>query len=263
MAHKSTFYLRFILLLLPFFIITSCREAPHPPPLIAVSKASPNYLNWLRQGDSTIRYVNLYPLGLDSALLMLEHCDGLLITGGEDVYPGHYGQESDTNRCGTISHFRDTLEIKSIQYALEEGMPILGVCRGEQLMNVVFGGTLYIDLPTDLDTLIQHRCGDPWDCNHWVTLDTASLLYDLSGCDSALVNTNHHQGVRILASNLHAGAFAADGLTEAIELKDSQSGSFLLGVQWHPERMEFDHPLSGPLLVHFLHECREYQRHQH
>jgi len=227
-----------------------------PPPIIAISKASDNYINWLKRADTTVQFVNLYTLPVDSALDALERCNGLLLTGGEDIYPGIYGYESDTSRCGTINFYRDTLEINLTLRALELKMPIFGVCRGEQLLNVVFGGELFIDIQQDFDTTVLHHCEDYLTCFHMVYVEQNSFLHTLCNCDSALVTTNHHQAISILSSDLKANSHGPDGLIEGVELAEREGEPFLLAVQWHPERMEAENPLSGPLAEAFLIQCK-------
>ncbi|MBL7137640.1 MAG: gamma-glutamyl-gamma-aminobutyrate hydrolase family protein [Bacteroidales bacterium] len=229
-----------------------------PLTVIAISKTSDNYINWLKRADSTVQYINLYSLPVDSALNLLENCSGLLLTGGEDVFPGIYAEMGDTARCGAINFYRDTLEINLVFQALKLRMPIFGVCRGEQILNVVFGGKLFIDIPQDFDTSVFHRCEDYLHCFHMVYVEPNSLLHALCGCDSALVTTNHHQAVSVLAPDLKANAYGSDGLIEGIELAEKTGQPFFLGVQWHPERMAEENPLSGPLARAFLMKCRIY-----
>jgi len=238
--------------------ISGCEPQAPSSPVIAISKASNNYINWLKTADSTIQYINLYSLSVDSAMAVLKTCSGLLITGGEDVYPGIYGDANDTARCGTINHYRDTLEINLIIQGLKMEMPIMGVCRGEQIMGVVFGGALFIDIPEDYDTSIIHRCEDYRNCFHMVYVEPNSLLQTICECDSALVTTNHHQAIKVLGPDLKANSFSDDGLIEGIELADPQGYPFLLAVQWHPERMDSTNPLSGPIARVFIEKCREY-----
>ncbi|MFH1159562.1 MAG: gamma-glutamyl-gamma-aminobutyrate hydrolase family protein [bacterium] len=246
-----------LLLAIILVLTAGCRQQL-PAPVVAISKASDNYINWLKRADSTVRYINLYSLSTDSALAALDSCSGLLLTGGEDVFPGIYGKEGDTARCGEFDFFRDTLEINLILYALEQKLPIFGVCRGEQILNVVFGGELYIDLPQDFDTSVMHRYDDYLSCFHMVYVEPGSLLHSICNCDSAKVTTNHHQAISVLAPDLKANSFSADGLMEGIELENPDGESFLLAVQWHPERMEEGNPLSGPLAYEFVKQCRKY-----
>ncbi|MBN1199202.1 MAG: gamma-glutamyl-gamma-aminobutyrate hydrolase family protein [Bacteroidales bacterium] len=242
-------------LLVLLMTFTACQRML-PPPVIAISKASDNYINWLKRADSTVRYVNLYTLPFDSAFTVLDQCNGLLLTGGDDIYPGIYDRENDTARCETFDLYRDTLEINLIYKALEINMPVFGVCRGEQLLNVVFGGELIIDIPQDIQSPIPHRCDDYLTCFHMVYVEHNSFLHRLCNCDSALVTTNHHQAILILAPDLKANAYSPDHLIEGVELADLSKHPFLLAVQWHPERMEAANPLSGPLAAAFLQQCK-------
>lgn len=236
---------------------SSCKSESSPT-LIAISRASVNYINWLKKADSTIEVVDLYSLPVDSALEVLEKSSGLLLTGGEDIFPGIYGDARDTSRCGTLDLYRDTLEINLIFKALEMELPVFGICRGEQILNVVFGGELFIDLPQDFDTSVRHQCDNYLTCFHMVHVEHGSSLHKFCNCDSALVTSNHHQGVKRLAADLSANAFGPDGLIEGIELKEQGTQPFFLAVQWHPERMEEMNPLSGPLANAFVSKCISY-----
>ena len=238
-------------------LFSACQGSGHTQVRIAISKASPNYVNWLKGVDSTIEIVNLYPMPLDSAILALDHCSGLLLSGGEDVYPGIYGMESDTARGTEINRHRDSLEIAMIARAFDSGLPIMGICRGNQILNVYLGGSLVIDIPSDFGTSVAHQCVDWEHCFHEVYPVKGSLLANISGVDSGLVTTNHHQAVRILAKGLRANVFSGDSLTEGIEWADTTGKPFLLGVQWHPERMDAENPLSGPIARKFVEACRQ------
>ncbi len=158
-----------IILFFICILVLGCNSPKEDQILIAISKGKPaehygNYGKWLKIADPTIEWVDLYHISLDSALMTLDQCSGLLISGGPDVYPGRYGQADDTVRCGSIDYRRDTLEFILINKALAMGLPILGICRGEQIMNVVMGGSLYVDIPTDFDSVVLHRCKDEDSC---------------------------------------------------------------------------------------------------
>jgi len=171
-----------LLLLIPLFILSSCNgEKKAENIIIGISKGAPeqyygNYSKWLKTADSTIICIDLYHMSLDSALLRLEGCSGLLISGGPDVHPGRYDAAEDTVKCGSIDYYRDSLEFALIKKAKSLQMPILGICRGLQIFNVYHGGSLYADIPTDLDTLVKHRCPDTYNCFHEVRIMQGSLL---------------------------------------------------------------------------------------
>lgn len=250
--------------LITFYFLSGCTEKGHQLK-IAISKAKPdefygNYPKWVAKGDSNAEIVNMYELGVDSALKVLENCDGLLVTGGADVYPGWYGKLADTARCGEFDLYRDTLEMELIKKAIKLNMPIIGICRGEQILNVTLGGSLIIDLPTDLDTLVIHQQDDWQNCFHQVDLIKGSLIAKLSASDGGIVNSNHHQAIDILAPNLVATSYSDDRSIESVEWKDASNNNFLIGVQWHPERLDsVNASLSLPIVREFIIRAREYK----
>ena len=202
--------------------------------------------------------VNLYLMPVDSAVRELSRCAGLLLTGGEDVYPGWYGKEADTARCTDMNRHRDSLEMALIDRAFTGRMPVFAVCRGHQILNVFLKGSLIIDIPQDIGKSVLHQSDDYLHCFHPVTIPAGTLLSAISKCDTGRVTSNHHQAVGHLSPLLKANAFSPDNLAEGIEWKQPEGKSFLLGVQWHPERMEKSNPLSGPLADEFTRQARLY-----
>ncbi len=232
---------------------------------IAISKEKggdvrENYHNWLLRYNKDVKWIELYGMSVDSALKVAEGCNGVIITGGEDVFPGIYGKIDDTARCGSFDRYRDSLEIALIKQAVDDRQPLFGICRGEQIINVALGGTLIIDIPADYDTTVVHRQKDWQHCYHRVYLDKSSLLYAISNVVSDTVASNHHQGIEKVGGGLSVSARAADSLPEAVEWALNDKKGFLMAVQWHPERMPFDHPLSKPLAIKFLNEAGKYSR---
>jgi putative glutamine amidotransferase len=230
-----------------------------PAPLkIGISKASPNYVNWLKRAYPSIQTIDLYTLPIGDAVQQLMQCSGLLLTGGEDVWPGRYGKEYDTLRCTGMNPHRDSLDMALIKQALAQKMPVVGICRGHQILNVYLGGTLIVDIPADFGKRIIHQCDDYLSCFHGIGVRKATLLETITGCDSARVTTNHHQAVDRLSPMLASNAYSNDRLIEGIEWQDPAGKSFLLGVQWHPERMELPNPLSGPIAMEFIRQSVTY-----
>jgi len=257
------FTIRFVslfttLTILALLLVNPPLSVAQPPVTIAISKTSPNYEGFLARSDSSLFYVDMYPLAIDSALHALAGCDALLVTGGEDVYPGWYGKEHEINRCTETNRHRDSLDMALISLALQLKMPVFGVCRGHQIINVFLDGTLIINIPTDVPHPIVHQCDDYQHCFHPVFVQPHSLLSEITECDSALVTTNHHQAVDVLAPLLSVSALSKDHVAEATEWEHPEGKSFLLGVQWHPERMEKNNPLSGPLADEFIHQAKKY-----
>jgi putative glutamine amidotransferase len=159
----------------------------------------------------------------------LEHVSGLVLTGGEDVAPERYGAAPHP-KLEETDPMRDTLEVALIDAARARGLPLLGICRGIQILNVALGGTLYQDLPSERPGPIDH--GDEAG-RHPVTLAPRSRVGTALAATTASVNSRHHQAIRDLALGLRACAWAPDGVVEAVEGPDG--ASWTMAVQWHPE----------------------------
>jgi len=163
---------------------------------------------------------------------ILSKLDGLLLSGGVDINPKLYGEEP-LQGLECIDAERDFTEIELTRLALEMNMPILGICRGIQMLNVVGGGTLYQDLFSQKSNCLKHRQEADMQVNtHRVSIARNSLLYQIVKKDEIWVNSSHHQAVKDIAPGYRVNAVAKDGVIEGIE---DSSRKFVLGVQWHPE----------------------------
>lgn len=172
---------------------------------------------------------------VDTIKVFVEEIDGLILTGGNDVDPFLYGEEPHKD-LGTVNPERDFFEMELLRAVLTLDKPVLGLCRGSQVLNVVFGGTLYQDIYAQSDgPLLQHRQKAPRHYGiHGVTLEASSKLREIVGRDAIRVNSFHHQAVRRPGEGLLVNATASDGVVEGVE---SEKHSFVIGVQWHPEHM--------------------------
>jgi putative glutamine amidotransferase len=170
---------------------------------------------------------------------VLDLVDGLLLTGGEDVGPEHYGARPSA-RLGTVNAARDETEIAAVLGARERQLPTLAICRGIQVLNVALGGTLVQDIPTERPGPLNHDPDTPRDRRtHPIHLVAASRAMHALGGDSAVVNSVHHQAVDRVAESLVITATAPDGIIEGVETS-SDDPWWVLGVQWHPEEFVRD-----------------------
>ncbi len=190
----------------------------------------------------------------DSPQPRAEDFDGILFAGGEDVDPGFYGERLRYSNVHA-NRGRDEFEFALLNRALERQLPILGICRGTQMVNVKFGGTLYQDLGSDTELEIEHKqAGSHSEATHSVTLtDPESRLAEVFE-GSCCVNSLHHQAIKRLGRGLKVIARSEDGLPEAVEAAGAYP--FLLAVQWHPEEMA-DRPDQRKIFEQFLAICRE------
>ncbi|MEA2041222.1 MAG: gamma-glutamyl-gamma-aminobutyrate hydrolase family protein [Bacteroidota bacterium] len=217
-----------------------------------------HFKKWLSNysGGDSIVLINMYSVkSSDSVKKWLEKAEGIIISGGEDVNPALYNKAGDSTRCGTIDKHRDSLELRLIEFALSDDIPLLAVCRGHQILNVSQGGSLIVDIPEDYGSPTMHR--DNGATQHIIKTESNSFLYSIIQSDSTQkLYSNHHQAIDRLGEGLSIGGYAPDGIPESIELADKSRHPFVLGIQWHPEAMSPEVPSSVKIGTRFLSEVK-------
>lgn len=183
--------------------------------------------------------------------------DGVLLTGGEDIYPEHYASDvslASAQRLRPGDLERDRLELDLVKAAIAAGRPLLGICRGHQLLNVALGGRLIVDVESELPDGVPHRdaelgCG----LTHELSVEPGSLAEEMLGANTT-VNSSHHQAVAEPASGLRATARTSDGIVEIMEGENGDA--FLLSVQFHPERFRKQNAAYAEVFRRFVAACR-------
>lgn len=187
----------------------------------------------------------------------LEMLDGICFTGGGDINPLLFDEEP-VRGLGNIEYDRDDFEMKLYKKAAEKNIPMIGICRGMQIMNVAAGGTVYQDIYSQRPDTNCHSPKSSFGGNeyHSVTINSNSKLYNIFGTTELKTNSYHHQSVKDVADGYEATAFAKDGIIECIE---SNKLNFAIGVQWHPEAMYTKYPLYNKLFQAFIKEASNYR----
>ena len=199
----------------------------------------------------------------DSRRVRAGDFDGILFTGGEDVDPSFYGEKKKYESVH-VNRDRDQFEMTLLNRALDRRLPILGICRGAQMINVGFGGTLYQDLAQDAAPEFEHQQLDAGksreDTVHGVTITEPQSHLAGAFAGSCRVNSLHHQAIKRLGRGLKVTAHSEDGFVEAVEAADDYP--FLRAVQWHPEEIA-DHPEQRRIFEEFIGECRKAAERRH
>ena len=200
------------------------------------------YINSVRMAGGVPLVI---PVTSDDAQIaaIIATIDGLLMTGGEDFDPLKWFGEEPVRGLGEVVPARDEYDVKLVRAAVAAGIPVLGICRGEQLLAVAFGGSLWQDIPSQVkDSYVKHRQSPTTGTigTHSITIEKGSLLARTLGKEKAVVNTFHHQAIKDVPKGFRVVARAADGIIEGVErsgkLPDfKDGGAMILGVQFHPE----------------------------
>lgn len=175
------------------------------------------------------------PMSEEGAVAILDSVSGLVLTGGEDVDPAYFGAERHP-ATGPANDLRDRIELALAKEAAARRMPTLAICRGVQVLNVALGGTLVQDIPSEVETAIQHDAKSERSTRvHAVDIDAGSRLAGILGARQITTNSFHHQSVDRLGTGLSTVAKSEDGVVEAVECADR--AWWALGIQWHPEEL--------------------------
>jgi putative glutamine amidotransferase len=230
---------------LPVIGITGCTDQSARPPNIALFSVSQTYVRAVLMGKGAPVIIPPY---LEEAELhaIFEGLDGLLLSGGGDILPALYGEEA-SGLLWVVDEQRDRTELTLARWALADGLPLLAICRGMQVLNVAAGGTLIQDIPTQVPNCLTHSgvAGRPKDSiAHTVEVTRDTQLATLVGAGQLGVNSSHHQAVKDMGTGLVVTARASDGIIEGLELPDHP---FCIGVQWHPEAMVESYPVMRRL----------------
>lgn len=196
----------------------------------------------------------LIPPGQTNLDALLRVLDGLILSGGGDIDPVHYASPGHP-AVYMIDGPRDALELELAQLAVAAELPTLGVCRGAQLINVAFGGTLVEHLPDEIDNTIAHRREPQGAVQHAVNIAPGSRLAAILGSGEMVVASWHHQAIRTPAPVLHVTATAADGTVEAVE---HPGHTWMLAVQWHPEMTAAKDPTQQQLFHALVAAAQQY-----
>lgn len=224
--------------------------------IIGISKSDSNfesYLTWLDKYK--INYKVLDFENHDKDLRKFADCSGLILSGGIDIYPEIYCDWDTKETKGTYNPERDGFELKLLERAIDRKIPVLAICRGLQLVNVYFRGSLIFDLE-EIRKVNHKKISKTENRLHKINIVDNTILYEIIKSDEIVVNTSHHQAIDRLGEGLMINSKSDDGITEGIEYADKSDKNFLLGIQWHPERFkDLNSPASKNILEKFISEC--------
>ena len=215
-----------------------------------------NYERWIKDYDPTIHVLHLK--AGETNMEQVRRCDGIILSGGADVHPSLYNKPEYIAQYG-LSDFdreRDEFEFAVLKEVVAHNIPLLGICRGLQITNVFFKGTLIPDLPSNNKT--GHASLDnKKDAIHTVGMFRDNLMFSMIEEDKGIINSHHHQAADAIGEGLKVTAFSEDGVVEGIEKMDTKDSEFFVLVQWHPERMDTSNPFSGRLREAFVKACNK------
>jgi putative glutamine amidotransferase len=198
-----------------------------------------NYVNWLKQNDN----IEVIKLSVDATDTdYIKNLDGIILSGGIDIHPKKYGNEKEDYRNAPLKfkEERDEFEISIFKLSQENNIPLLAVCRGMQLVNIILGGNLQQDLGINLNKIhwrIKATNAKEPDKAHGIDISPKTILDEIAKSSRGVANSAHHQSIKKVGRGLQVNCKSDDGIIEGLEWKDKTNKPFLLCIQWHPERM--------------------------
>ena len=207
-----------------------------------------NYVNWLEENGLPYILLDWKQNNYDD----VKKCSSLVLTGGADIFPEFYSDWEDGKNRNDYVPERDGFEFRLFDYAFENKIPILGICRGMQLINCRLNGSLINDIET-IRGVNHRKISETEDRYHEVNVKEGTLLMDLTCSTTGTVNSSHHQSIERPGEGLIISARSSDGIIEAIEWDDKENKPFFLAIQWHPERMkDKQSPFSKKIIDRFI-----------
>jgi putative glutamine amidotransferase len=239
----------------PLILVTPCQQAAGTEFADASISLSNRYTQAINDAGG-MPLVLPVTATRDQIAELVRRADGVLLTGGEDIELKHYAPDTSPDlaaKLGEVEPERDVLEFALVDEVFRQRKPLLCICRGHQMLNVALGGTLFVDLPTQRPDALAHKQVErKFELVHDVSLAPDSQLAAVLGATHVGTNTTHHQAVARLADALRVTGTTADGVIEAMELKDNSRLPFLQSVQFHPERLYDRHPHFAELFRAFI-----------
>jgi putative glutamine amidotransferase len=216
-----------------------------------------NYINWLQQhGSIEVTRLSVHDHNLDAVAEM----DGIVLSGGLDMHPKYYNSDVTDypNMPAGFDEQRDAFEIAVFETSQLKQIPVLAVCRGMQLVNCILGGTLNQDIGPVGNAIHQFDINDK---AHGINIVPGTILNEITGIERSVTNSAHHQSINRLGNGLAVNCISDDGIIEGIEWDEQGNKAFLLGVQWHPERLFKlnlgDSPMSKNIRERFITEIQQ------
>lgn len=208
------------------------------------------YLDYLKSSEYNVDIVVLdYSKNNFEDLL---NCDGLVLSGGKDINPELYGKGNEVFKCGKLIPERDSFELKLIEIAFDKKIPIFGICRGHQIVNISnrFKGSLHCDINSiGTGNYLSHSNNTEEGVRHNIEIVKGTILEKIIGKNVISVNSFHHQAVDKIGAGLRVSSYSPDGIIESLEWENGNNAPFLLLVQWHPERLLNEE--SSKLLINY------------